>query len=71
MTKLSRTIFDSYQVRKTRAQKTAFIELLQKELPEYNVTVEECKGVAKSRNIIIGDLTSAEYILTAHYDPSR
>lgn len=68
MQKLSQTIFDSYQVRKTRAQKTAFIELLQKELPGHNVKIEECKGVAKSRNIVIGDLTSAEYILTAHYD---
>jgi len=67
MQKLSQTIFDSYQVRKTRAQKTAFIELLQKELPEHKITVEE-SGALKSRNIIIGDVANAEYILTAHYD---
>lgn len=67
MQNLSQIIFDSYQVRKTRAQKTAFIELLQKELPEHTITIEENPKI-KSRNIVIGDLATAEYILTAHYD---
>lgn len=63
---LSQTILNDYQVRMRKAQKTAFIELLQKELPQ-EVTVEQC-GTFRSRNLIIGDLENCRYIIAAHYD---
>lgn len=65
MNGLSKTILESYQPRKTRKQKNAFIRLLQSRYPE--LKIEEC-GLLKSRNLIIGDVEKAEMILTAHYD---
>ena len=55
MHELSKKILDKYQVRKTKKQKTEFIELLQKEL-NHKITIEE-GGLFKSRNIIVGDFT--------------
>lgn len=65
MTRLSREIFDNWQIRKKYEQKTAFIELLQSHIPEAKV---EQKGKKGSRNIVIGDVESADVVLTAHYD---
>lgn len=65
MTELSATILENWQVRKTRQQKTEFIEFLKGEIPE--LTVEE-GGFGKNRNLIVGDVKSAKIILTAHYD---
>ncbi len=62
---LSEKIKASYLVRKTRAQKTAFIELLQGEFPD--MTVEE-GGPLKSRNLVVGDVRTAKTVITAHYD---
>ncbi len=63
MTELSREILANWQVRKTKAQKTAFIDFLQAHIP--GLRVEE-KG--KNRNLVLGDVKSAKIILTAHYD---
>ena len=65
MTDLSATILENWQVRKTRQQKTEFIEFLKGDFP--NLTVEE-GGFGKNRNLIVGDVSSAKVILTAHYD---
>ena len=65
MTDLSRQIFDTYQVRKTKTQKLAFSALLQEHIPE--LWVQE-KGFPKSRNLVIGDPQKAKVILSAHYD---
>ena len=64
---ISKEIFDNYQVRKTKQQKTEFIEFLQNELKGLKFKVET-GGVCKSRNIVVGNLEKAKYILTAHYD---
>lgn len=63
MTGLSREIFDKWQIRRSKAQKTAFIELIQSRIPGAKI---EQKGI--SRNIVIGDVDSAKVLLTAHYD---
>lgn len=63
MTGLSQEIFDKWQIRRSKAQKTAFIELVQSRIPEARV---EQKG--SSRNIVIGDVDSSRLVLTAHYD---
>lgn len=66
MTSLSQKILESFQVRKTKKQKTAFIELLKTHYPE--LQVEETKGLISTRNIVIGDVDSAKVVYTAHYD---
>ena len=65
MTDLSREILDSWQIRKTKDQKTAFIELLTSRLPDARV---EKGGLSGSRNILVGDVAGAKLVLTAHYD---
>ena len=65
MTPLSQTILASYQIRKTRKQKTAFIELMQEHYPELKI---QEGGLLKSRNIIIGNPKKADVVLAAHYD---
>ena len=65
MTELSEKILKSYQVRKTKSQKDAFIELLRQYYPELHV---ETGGLGKPRNLVIGDVEKAKVIFTAHYD---
>ena len=66
MLDISKTILEKYQVRKTKKQKTEFINFLQDHYP--NQFVVEEGGFAKNRNIIFGDIEKADIILTAHYD---
>ena len=63
MTDFTREILEKWQMRKTAAQKTAFIERMQREYPELQV-----EGDRGCRNLVIGDVDSAELVLTAHYD---
>ncbi len=65
MEALSQKILDAYQVRKTRKQKTAFIELLRGHYPQLQI---QQGGFPRCRNIIIGDVEKAKVIYTAHYD---
>ncbi len=65
MTELSRLILDQYQIRKTKAQKSAFISLLNEHFS--NLYVQQ-GGLMKSRNLILGDISTAKIILCAHYD---
>ena len=65
MTELSRKILDAYQIRKTKKQKQAFIELMQMHIP--TLQVQET-GFPKSRNLVIGDPETAKLVLCAHYD---
>ncbi len=65
MTDLSATILEKYQIRKSKKQKQSFIDLLKTHFPELQV---QEGGFPKSRNLILGDINSAEVVLTAHYD---
>ena len=65
MTPLSETILSKWQVRKTKKQKTAFIEFMQSQIPQIRV---EQGGFGNNRNLVIGDVKSADVILGAHYD---
>lgn len=65
MTQLSQEIFDHFQVRKTKKQKLAFIDLLHKHIPQLQVQEQ---GFPKSRNLVVGDPKTAKVILSAHYD---
>ena len=63
MTAISETILKDYMVRKTKDQKTRFIDYMKGVFPE--MTVEEDR---KNRNLILGDVDTAKVLLTAHYD---
>ena len=65
MTPLSETILENWQVRKTKKQKTAFIEFMQSKIPGLRV---EQGGFGNNRNLVLGDVKSADVILGAHYD---
>ncbi len=60
-------ILQNYQIRKTAAQKTAFIEHLA-EIYGERMRVEESGKIMKSRNIVIGDPDTASVVYGAHYD---
>ncbi len=61
-------IFKKYQVRKTKKQKTAFIEYTSKKAEEMGYSVNVEKGSLGVRNIVVGEPDSAKVIYTAHYD---
>lgn len=65
MTELSKQILGQYQVRKTKKQKNAFIQLIQEHFPE---AVVQTGRLPASRNLIIGDMEKARVIYGAHYD---
>ena len=65
MTPLSERILTDWQVRKTKKQKTDFIEFMQTQLPGLQV---EQGGFGGNRNLVLGDVKSAKVLLTAHYD---
>lgn len=68
MTETTKTIFERFEVRKTKKQKTAFIEYVQQLAKErgYSCCVE--KGSMGARNIVVGDPDTAKVVYTAHYD---
>lgn len=68
--RLKKKLMDDHEVRKTYAQKSAFIDWVcayaqQTGIP---VSVEESGKHIRSRNIILGDVDKARTIVTAHYD---
>lgn len=65
MTPLSQEILNRWQIRKTKQQKTAFIDWMKIQFPELQV---ETGGSGKSRNLVLGDVQTAQVIFTGHYD---
>ena len=59
------TIMKSYQMRRTKKQKTAFIEMIQS---RYSGLKVEKGGLIGGRNLVMGDPETAEIVYTAHYD---
>lgn len=68
MTETTKTIFEKYQVRKTKKQKTAFINYIKTIASKASFDVNVEKGLFGSRNIVIGNPDKAQVIYTAHYD---
>lgn len=60
-------ILPEYEIRKTKEQKTRFIEMLRGTYGD-RMQVEESKKSDKSRNIIFGNPEKAKTVFTAHYD---
>ena len=65
MNEISREILEKYQVRKTNAQKTAFIAYMQEKYPRLHV---EEGGFPRCRNLVVGDPAWAKMVFCAHYD---
>ena len=59
-----------YQIRKSGKQKQKFIQFIQDKCDELELdcSVEKKKGLFYNRNIVVGNIKSADIICTAHYD---
>lgn len=68
MTETAKVIFEKYQVRKTKKQKTAFIEYVKQIAERYGYDICVEKGSFGVRNIVIGKPDTAKVLYTAHYD---
>ena len=68
MTETANVIFKKYQVRKTKKQKTAFIEYVKQIAERYGYDINVEKGSFGARNIVIGKPDTAKVLYTAHYD---
>lgn len=68
MNDLEKEILDNYQIRKTKKQKSRFIEFASNKIGDmgYGCYIE--KGSLGARNIVVGDVKSAKVVFTAHYD---
>ncbi len=68
MTQTTQTVMEQYQIRKTKKQKTAFIEYVQSVAVEQGLSCRVEKGMFGVRNIVVGDPEQAKVVFTAHYD---
>ncbi len=68
MTETSDFLLKHHQIRKTKAQKAAFLCWVTPLAQTAGYTVRTQRGAFGSRNIIIGDPTAAKVLFTAHYD---
>jgi len=68
MDKIINEIFEKYQIRKSKKQKTAFIEYISELARNEGWAVNIEKGSFGVRNIVLGDPNSAKLIYAAHYD---
>lgn len=68
MTEFTKEIIEKFQVRKTKKQKSAFIEYLQGVCKKLGYESRIEKGQLGARNVVIGDPETAKVVYTAHYD---
>ena len=68
MTETTRAVFDKHEIRKTRKQKSAFIDYVKSVSAAEGYTCKTEKGYFGARNIVVGDPDTAKVIYTAHYD---
>ena len=68
-------ILQEYEIRKSNKEKQRFIDYIKLRLgkagydAESDITIEEKgKGIFKSRNIVVGNPSTAKILLGAHYD---
>ncbi len=68
MTEENKELFEKYEIRKNRKQKSAFIEYITDYANKNGYASHVEEGSLKSRNVIIGNPTKAKVTYTAHYD---
>lgn len=68
MTETTQTVLEKHQIRKSRKQKTAFIDYVQATAAELGYDSRTEKGYFGARNIVVGNPDTAKVVYTAHYD---
>ena len=68
MTETTKEVFEKYQIRKSKKQKTAFIEYVKQTAEHHGYGFHVEKGAFGVRNIVIGNPDTAKVLYTAHYD---
>ncbi len=68
MTETTKTIFEKHEIRKSKKQKTAFIDYVRATAAAEGYESHTEKGYFGARNIVVGDPEKAKVIYTAHYD---
>ncbi len=68
MTETTQTVFDRYEVRKTKKQKAAFRAYAASVAQAEGYECHEEKGSFGAKNLVVGDPETARVIYTAHYD---
>lgn len=68
MTDSTKIVFANYEIRKTRQQKTYFIDWVTDYIKSQGYDVKVEKSSFRSRNIVVGDVDNAKVIFAAHYD---
>ena len=68
MTETTQIILEKHQIRKSRKQKTAFIDYVQSTAASLGYDCRTEKGYLGARNIVVGNPDTAKVVYTAHYD---
>ncbi len=68
MTETTRTVFEKYEIRKSKAQRRAFRDYVQSVAAAEGYSCHEEDGSLGARNLVVGDPTTARVVYTAHYD---
>ena len=68
MTETTKTVFEKYQVRKSKKQKSAFIDYVNATAAAEGYECHTEGGYFGARNIVVGNPDQAKVIYTAHYD---
>jgi len=68
MTETTQTVFEKHQIRKSYAQKSAFIQYVQNTAAKLGYQSRIEKGYFGARNVVVGDPDTAKVVYTAHYD---
>ncbi len=68
MTDTTREILEKYQVRKSKAQKRAFAGYVERFCTDHGYSLKIEKGAFGAENLVVGDVSKAKVIYTAHYD---
>ncbi len=68
MTETTREILDKYQVRKSKTQKRAFEKYIEQLSADWGYIFKTEKGSFGSKNLVVGDISTAKVVYTAHYD---
>ena len=70
MTAKTNELFSKYQARRTKKEKTSFIQYVCSLAASAGYLSSVDKSKSKARNVIIGDLAEAEIVYSAYYDTS-
>lgn len=68
MTGTTKTIMETYQVRKSKGQKKAFASYVESLATAWGYSFRREKGALGVTNLVVGDVSRAKVVYTAHYD---